>query len=121
MTIARAHEQITQQYWDRKFWGEKILLWAICPYWKREFLEETDNHSRMIASNRDQFTREFFCHYGIGHLGISNQYAVIDYGYSRPERKIPAFPIGSEIPHRHYENVNIQNIRDSVAGKRGWS
>lgn len=115
--ISRAHEQITQQYWNKKYWNDKILLWAICPYFERAYCE--GDYNRTATAERNEFTREFFCHYGIGYLQPTHTYNVIDFGYSVAERKIPAFSVDRDIPSRHYENVDIENVRESVREKRG--
>lgn len=117
--IARAHEQITQQYWNKKYWNDKILLWALCPFFERAHLDDPDRYNRTKSSERSQFTREFFCHYGIGYLNPSQSYNLIDFGYSVAERKIPGFSVNDDIPKRHYENVDIEHIRESVREKRG--
>lgn len=117
--IARAHQQITQQYWNKKYWGDKILLWAICPYFARAHLDDPGQYSLMKSSGKNKFTREFFGHYGIGHLNPTKGENLICYNYSTNERKIPAFSAGGSLRLSRYEQVDIEEIRESVREKRG--
>lgn len=117
--IAQAHQQITQQYWNKKYWGDKILLWALCPYFARAHLDDPDRYNRTKSSERSQFTREFFAHYGIGCLNPSKGYNLISYNHSVNERKIPAFSVNDDIPWRYYESADIEELRESVREKRG--
>jgi hypothetical protein len=120
-SIARAYEQITDQYWDKRYSGEKILLWAICPYFERAYIDDEDGYNHQQVTFRSRWTANFFGHFGIGYLRVDRRYTLIDYGYSTSKRKIPAFPVTDDIPFRYYENIDIENIRASVRDKRGWS
>ena len=115
--VAEAHEQITQQYWDEEYGGEKVLLWALCPYSARQRSRDGFGESR--AGVKKGFIREFFCHYGIGFLDLWTPASLITYNYSDTEMKIPAFPNSGGIDLSRYDDVSIDAIREAVAKKRG--
>lgn len=116
--FAEAHQQITQQYWDKKYLGDRIGLWAIAPFFEHNHHDREDWH-QTYAQGKGDFAREFFCKYGIGYLDLNDPYGTIDFGYSIAEYKIPAFPMERELPDRHTENCDVAAIRASVRKKRG--
>jgi len=117
--FAEACQQIVGQYWNQKYLGEKVTMWAVAPYFEVEHRPgELDEWASGHTRGRQQFVREFFCRLGIGFIGLSGSYAIIDFAYSVPEYKIPGFSMGRPVPERHYENVNPDAIRKSVQAKR---
>ena len=119
--LAEGHKQITRRYWNEKYQDEKILLWALCPYLEGEYENEKSDYHRTLLKRRHQAAGSFCNQYGIGYLQLTTHYTSINYAAHVPELRIPAFPVEDDIPYRSYETVNIKSIRNSVAGKRGWS
>ncbi len=117
--FAKACQQIVGQYWNQKYLGEKVTLWAIAPYFEVSHQSnELDQFTRGHVNGRQKFVREFFCRLGIGFINLSGSYVIVDFAYSVPEYKIPGFELDRPIPERHYENVDPDAIRESVQVKR---
>lgn len=117
--FAEATQQIIGQYWNKKYFGEEVTLWAIAPYFDQAHpRDEMDEYIQGHVTGRRKFIREYFCRLGIGFINLSGSYTVIDFAYSVPEYKIPGFSQGRDVPERHYENVNPDAIRESVRSKR---
>lgn len=117
--IADAHKQVTNQYWDKKYFGEKILKWTVCIYERRLHGSDdnVDEWGRNMVGIRKRFTREFFCRYGIGVLRLGD-FAEIDFNYSSNEHKIPCFPIIEPIPPIRYESTDLESLHESIRRKR---
>lgn len=112
--IAKAHHQITRKYRGKKYIGNRIDLWAICPYF-----HGMNSQSHSIGSKqqhlRARLMREMFCKHGIGYIGLdTSNDLLIDFGYSVPVAKIP---VNGNKESRHYENVDINEIRERVQKK----
>jgi len=111
--IAHAHHQIINKYRGKKYLGEKIELWAICPYFYGI------NRPSGLGANqqrlRCRLIREMFCKHGLGYIGLDTRNdLLIDFAYSRPIAKIP---VNLDEESRHYENVDIVEITESVEKK----
>ena len=119
--LAEGHKQITCRYWHKPYQGEKILLWALCPYLEGEYENDKSSHHRTLLKRRHQAAGSFCNQYGIGYLQLSTNHTSINYAAHVPKLRIPAFPVEGEIPYRSYRTVDIKSIRDSVATKRDWN
>jgi hypothetical protein len=116
--IADAHRQITEQYWDKKYFGERVLLWAVCIYEKWLHNDKEGGWRDSHVDARARFTREFFCRYGIGVLRLG-RYAELDFNYSNTAHKIPCFPITHSPMATDYQDTDMESLKKSVANKRG--
>lgn len=114
-TLAEAHHQITRRYRGRKYIGQKIDRWAICPYWwginSPDYVEKHQQQR-----DRATYTREFFGRHGIGYIDLDRWQMLIDFAYSKPWAKVP---VGGEYVEQYYEDVNIEKIDGSVQNKIG--
>lgn len=113
--IARAHEQITRQYWDKEYSGEKILLWAVCPFFSRLYGKIGEGQKKSIWAY-EKLTAEIFRHYGVGFVSITEQYANIRYGHGPITDSIPLFPIERDLPE--VDEHDVAEIREKVKDKR---
>lgn len=112
--IAKAHHQITRKYRGKKYIGKRINLWAICPYF-----HGINSHTHRIKNSqqrlRAKMVREMFCKHGIGYIELNTRSdLLIDFAYSKAIAKIP---VNGDEESRHYENVDINAIRESVQDK----
>lgn len=111
--VAQAHHQISRKYRGKKYIGNRINLWAFCPYFhgmNREGIGFKPNQQRLRA----EFSREMFCKHGVGYIGLNTPDLLIDFAYSMPIAKIP---VNGDEESRYYENVDIEKIRQSVKRK----
>jgi len=100
--IADAHHQITRKYRGKRFIGNRINCWVVCPYFKND------------SNGRGAYTREMFCRHGIGYFNVNWSTLRLDFSYSHGWAKVP---IGGGRCERHAEKVDIDKIRDLVAEK----
>lgn len=112
-TLAEAHHQITRRYRGRKYIGQQIDRWAVCPYWWGI------NSSDYVSKHKQQetratYTREFFGRHGIGYIDLDRWQMVIDFAYSKPWAKVP---VGGEYVQQYYDDVDIEKINESVQNK----
>jgi len=112
--IAKAHHQITRKYRGKKYIGKRINLWAICPYF-----HGINSQRHGMGGNqqrlRGKIIREMFCKHGMGYIGLDTSTdLLIDFAYSKPIAKIP---VNGDEDSRHYENVDIDAIKESVQDK----
>lgn len=127
--LPEAHHQIIQKYRNRRYIGERIELWAVCPYVERyntESDETPDYYERRRRSLiRDQ--KGFFDAAGIGwinldhyHLNIqfveSRDYGRIPTGYLSPEARRSRTDY-SQYSDAHKDGCDIDKIRESVCRK----
>lgn len=118
--LADAHKQIVNQYWDKKYLGEKIDLWAIAVYGNKFTYDNAEQGGyRARYEMKVEFAQNFFNRWGIGFLRLG-EIALIEWAQGgRGELKMPAFPIESSIPMRHYEKFDPEAVLKSVRRKRG--
>lgn len=110
--VAKAHHQITRKYRGERYIGNRINLWAFCPYFK-SLNSDSRMHSRK-QEFRSRFSRELFCKHGIGYIDLDRRELLIDFAYSQPIAKIP---VSDESYDRYYDNVDIDEIEKSVRNK----
>lgn len=118
---ADAHHQITRKYRGRTYIGERIDLWAICPYFWG--IDSPDYKlKRQQQTTRSKFMREMFCRHGIGFVDLNRPVLLIDFAYSQPHAKIPVggeyASGGGDYFKEYVEDVDIDRIRDAVNRKR---
>ena len=109
--LADAHHQIVSKYRGRRYIGNRINLWAICPFFTGY---DSDEWHRQRAEWRSDFVREFFCRHGVGYVNPSRSPLLIDFAYSTASYKVP---VDTDRQTRHHENVDIDRIRSSVKRK----
>lgn len=111
--IATAHHQITQKYRGRKYLGERIEHWTICPYfWGVNSPDNPPSHVQQAT--RATFTREFFSRHGIGYIDLDRYQLLLDFAYSKPWAKVP---VGGDYLDKYVEEVEIERIAESVSRK----
>ena len=99
--VAEAMDQIISKYRGRKYIGNRVDLWAFCPYFYK------DNADRQPQ----QTIREMLCYYGIGVLFTDRADLRIDFAYSDRDTKIQVEnPSGDRYG-------DITAIRESVSPK----
>lgn len=102
---AVAHHQIAEKYRGKKYLGEQINLWCICPYFA------TSEPGGMYF-RKGQFIREFFCRHGIGYLGLNRHDMLMDFAYNDRDMKVP---VGART--ERFENPDLEKIKKSVSRK----
>lgn len=116
--LAQGHHQITQQYWNETYDGDKIALWALCPYITSSYDESIEQYTKTVLDRRHKAARSYCNQYGIGYLELTTHFTRIEYAENVRARRIPAFPVESEIPPKDYRDVDIDAIRDLVENRR---
>lgn len=109
--VADAHHQIVSKYRGKRYIGNKINLWAICPYFSG--FDKDEWHAQR-ADWRNDFVRELFCRHGIGYVNPLRSPLLIDFAYSTASYKVP---VDTDRHTRHHENVDITEIKSSVEEK----
>lgn len=118
---AKGHHQITQQYWNETYGGDKIALWALCPYIVSDYDESVRQYTETVLDRRHKAARSYCNQYGIGYLELTTNFTRIEYAENVRARRIPAFPVESEIPPKDYRDVDIDAIRELVETRRKGS
>lgn len=110
--IAQAHHQLTRKYRGEKYIGNRINLWAFCPYFNA-YNSPSRIHSRTQIT-RAELSRELFCKHGIGYIDLDRNELLIDFAYSQPVAKVP---VDANANDRYYENVDMDDIQKAVKRK----
>ena len=116
--LAQGHHQITQQYWNETYDGDKIVLWALCPYIASNYDDSVGQYTRTVLNRRHKAAKSYCNQYGIGYLQLTTHFTRIAYAENVRARRIPAFPVESEIPPKDYRDVDIDVIRRLVKDRR---
>lgn len=107
---AAVHHRITRRYRDESVDGERIELWALCPYWTG--INGDSKFFRLQQRHRSNFTREFFAQHGIGYIDLQRPTVVVNVGHDEPGYEIP---VGGRDAERYGDEVDIEAIRRVVA------
>jgi len=109
---ADAHHQIVSKYRGKEYGGQKVDLWAICPYFagKNGGSFGRRNQQRI----RETMIREMFCRHGIAYLDLSKSNLYLDFAMSDRSKKIP---ISGPKIGKYEQAVDIGEIRDSIRRK----
>jgi len=132
--MAKAHHQITQKYRGKKYIGNKIDLWCVCPYIKyancRRKGDESDEKARQRRQyerrnwNKIHHTRPFFAHSGIGWVNLNHYALSLAFIHSEPGGRVPTTKLAetdavqsnserySSIVNEWFEEVDMQRIRE---------
>lgn len=109
---ADAHHQIVSKYRGKKYGGQEVNLWVICPY----FVGKNGGSfgRRNQQRTREKVIQEMLCRHGIGYLNLAKNNLLFDFAMSDRAKKIPV----SGPNYEKYERaVDIDEIRESVSRK----
>jgi hypothetical protein len=113
INLAKAHHQIVQQYRGRRYLGNKIDLWAVCPYIRCAHTT-SDEHTRFEERKWSQVNnlQPFFQHSGIGWINLDHYALSMRFIYADSSGRVPTTKLAEKY-HGEYE----EKYRDIV---RGW-
>lgn len=114
--MADAHHQITRKYRHQHYLGEKISLWAVCPYFSGLHAAGEYSNSRQ-QQGRATLMREFFCRHGIGYIDLDSSNVKIDFAMSSKETKVPVGGEYEKYLDEYREKVDMDHIREMVSRK----
>jgi len=97
--IAKAHHQIIQKYRGRRYIGEKIDLWCVCPYLQNANTIREPGMDKKKMRQRTEYerkrrqkllsTRPFFQQAGIGWIGLDTYSLGIEFVESTSYGTVP--------------------------------
>lgn len=134
--MAKAHHQIVQKYRGKKYIGNKIDLWAVCPYIKYANCQKRPGESDEERRQRKDFERlksesvyalsSFFKHTGIGwidldHYALSFDFVEGDSSGRVPTRKLAESEKVQQNREQYMEYVEGWFDRVDVARIRRWA
>jgi hypothetical protein len=108
--LAEAYIQVTRDYWRKRYNGDKVLLWAVAPYFAPGKLTGVIDDGQL----RD-FVREFITATGVGYLDCHNGTLVIQFsGTGGPM----AVPIAGPYTDTYRSRLDIESVREQVRTRR---
>lgn len=108
--LAEAYLQITRDYWRRQYNQEKILLWAVAPYFAPGKLPDTANDQRI-----SDFARQFLTATGVGYINCHNDTLTIQ--YSDTDLRL-SIPIAGPYADTYASRVDVERLRAEVRERR---
>lgn len=109
-TLAQAYIQITRDYWKKRYNGEKILLWAIAPYF---------SPGKLLGSIDDDqikhFVREFITATGVGYIDCHADTLTARFSESSFSKTIP---IAGPYVSTYSDRVQLERLRNHVRERR---
>jgi hypothetical protein len=85
--MAKAHHQIVQQYRGKKYIGNRINLWAVCPYIR--YFNTEDGGEYYEQRNEIAHTKTFFDLSGIGWIGLDTYALSMSFVESQGYGRVP--------------------------------
>lgn len=139
MDMAKAHHQIVQKYRGRKYIGNRIDLWAVCPYIKFTNCKEFPDDGKEDRRQRRRFEREkwgkinhtkaFFSHSGIGWINLNHYHLNMEFIQSTSGGRVPVGKLAEddkvqqnteqyqEYAGFHRDTCDMDMIREWASGK----
>jgi len=133
--MAKAHHQIVNQYRGKKYVGNRIDLWLVCPYVKystaEDMREPVPGEDSWRSSKKEQIQqmRQFFQHSGIGWIELNHYSLDLDFIESKRTGCIPVGKLGvtervrknkskyQRIVDERAQNVDVSDIRSWAHSK----
>lgn len=108
--LAEAYLQVTRDYWQRQYNQEKILLWAVAPYFAPGGLTGAIDDNRI----RD-FVQEFITATGVGFLDCHADTLTVRYS---PTDLSKTIPIAGPYADTYAERLDIEALAEHVRDRR---
>jgi len=108
--LAEAYVQVTRDYWRQRYNREKILLWAVAPYFAPGKLPNTVDDNQI-----SDFVREFFTATGVGFIDCHSDTLTIQYSATDLSK---AIPIAGPYADTYAARVELEDLRDHVRERR---
>lgn len=108
--LAEAYIQITRDYWRKRYNGDKVLLWAVAPYFAPGKLTGSidDGHIR-------DFVQEFITATGVGYLDCHSDTLTIQFSDAGSAL---AIPVAGPYTDTYRSRLDIESVRDQVRERR---
>ena len=134
--MAKAHHQIVEKYRGKKYIGNKIDLWAVCPYIQYANIDKEEQEEPAGGGSFDYErmkrrqvlgTRPFFTQTGIGWVGLDHYSLEIEFVQSRGYGTVPTghvinptdyecnFITYASIVRDKFEKCDMEKIRSWAA------
>lgn len=108
--LADAYVQITRDYWRKRYNREKILLWAVAPYFAPGKLPNTADDQQI-----SDFVRQFLTATGVGFINCHNDTLTIQ--YSDTDLRL-SVPIAGPYADTYASRVDVDELRRHVRERR---
>jgi hypothetical protein len=108
--LAEAYIQVTRDYWRKRYNHEKILLWAVAPYFAPGKLPNTADDQRIL-----DFVREFLTGTGLGFIDCHSDTLTIQFSATELSK---AIPIAGPYADTYASRVELRELREHVRERR---
>lgn len=94
--VGEAIDQIVNKYRGRKYVGNRIDLWAFCPYYYKDDARKQPQ----------QTIRELLCYFGIGVIELDKSGLIINFDHSDRDKKIKVSQLTDWDDGREYGSID---------------